>query len=131
MKKFTFVLLMLCSFQCFSSGHFGTKWVIVNVNDNAETYIDPTTIRREGTIRKFWAFHNLKVRNARYGHMSIRTRQEIDCKKQTSRITSVHQFSESMLKGTVTGNYSYPDDVWSDIAPDSMDEALMEYVCPK
>jgi hypothetical protein len=131
MKKLILILLIFISCFAWADKHYGTNWVLVDTNDVVETYIDPTTIRREGTVRKFWVLRNLKVQNAKYGHMSIRTRDEIDCKKQTTRTTSIHQFSESMLKGNVTGVFSYPNDEWDDIAPGTTNESVMDSVCRK
>ena len=124
MKKLIFSLLMLISCSAWS------EWVLVDATDWGETYVDPRTIRREGTIRKFWLLGDAKVRT-KTGYMSFRARVEIDCKKERQRITALQSFRDSMLKGLLGESANYPNDEWNDIPPGTTDEATMEYVCAK
>jgi len=124
MKKLIFTLLMILSYSAWA------EWVLVSQNDETQIYIDPATIRREGDLRRFWTLTNLKVRN-KSGDMSWRSRDEINCKKERDRSTSITTFSESMLGGRVTGNFNYPNGEWSDIAPSTLMSFAMAYVCAK
>jgi len=126
MKKLIFTLLMILSYSAWA------EWALVSesTDDGIQVYIDPPTIRREGTLRIFWSFTNLKVRN-KSGDMSWRTRTEIDCKKERYRFTSMATFKEPMLRGTVTSSFNIPNDEWSDIAPETMFTQVMRYVCAK
>lgn len=124
MKKFIFTLLMFLSYSAWA------EWVLVSESTNAQLYIDPATIRREGTLRKYWKLTNLKVRD-KDGDMSWRTRDETDCKEERERFTSMTTFSESMLGGRVTRTADFPNNEWSDIAPGTVMATVMRYVCAK
>ena len=124
MKKLIFSLLMFISCSAWS------EWVLVDATDWGETYVESKTIRREGTLRKFWVLGDAKVRS-KTGYMSFRARVEIDCKKEKKRMTAIHLFRDSMLKGLLGESVNYPNDEWSDIPPGTTDEATMEYVCAK
>jgi hypothetical protein len=126
MKKIIFALLMFISCSAWS------EWVLVgtSADDDKKFYIDPETIRREGVLVKYWKLSNLKVRN-KSGDMSWRSREELDCKKERYRLTSITTFSEPMLGGSMTGHFNYPNDEWRDIPPGTLDAAKMKYVCAK
>ena len=126
MKKLIFALLMVLSYSAWA------EWVLVSeaTNSEAKNYIDPATIRREGTLRKYWRLADLKVRD-KDGDMSWRIRDEIDCKKERYRLSGMTTFSESMLGGRVTSTSNAPNGEWSDIAPGTVMAALMRYVCAK
>lgn len=124
MKKFIFTLLMFLSYSAWA------EWVLVSESTNARLYIDPATIRREGTLRKYWKLTDLKVRD-KDGDMSWRTRAETDCKEERERFTSLTTFSESMLGGRVTRTSDFPNDEWRDIAPGTVMATVMRYVCAK
>ena len=124
MKKLIFSLFIFISCSAWS------EWVLVDATGWGDTYVDPMTIRREGAIRKFWLLGDARVRT-QTGYMSFRARVEIDCKKEKKRITALHSFRDSMLKGLLGESANYPNDEWSDIPPGTTDEATMEYVCTK
>jgi len=127
MKKLIFTLLMFLSYSAWA------EWVLVaaSASNGNQYYIDPATIRREGTLLRYWKLVNLKVRDKFDGDMSWRTRDEIDCKKERWRFTSMTTFSESMLGGRMTSNINVPNGEWSDIAPDTVYADVMAYVCAK
>ena len=126
MKKLLLVGLMMLA------GSAWAEWVPVAsaMDDSTKMFIDPATIRREGTLRKYWKLLDKKVLD-KSGDTSSRTREELDCKQERFRITSLTTFSGSMLTGDITGNYNYPDAGWSDIPPGTMVEIVMKYVCAK
>ena len=124
MKKLIFALLM------FISCSLRAEWVLVGEGPSGNKYIDPATIRREGDLIKYWALSNIRVRN-KEGNMSWRTREELDCKKERYRTTSLTSFRDSMLGGRITSNFNFPNAEWNYIAPDTLDEEVMKYVCAK
>ena len=129
MRKLILVLLLFISYSAWADKHYGTKWVwVAGTIEGDAYYIDPATIRKEGTLRKYWKLADLKAPN-KNGDMSWRVREELDCKKERYRITSLTTFSDSMIKGRITGNYNIPNDEWSDIAPGTLDDYVMKYVC--
>ena len=126
MKKLILALLM------FISCSLRAEWVLIgeSTDGSATIYVDPATIRREGVLVKYWRLTDIRVRN-KDGNMSWRTRDELDCKKERSRVTSMTTFSDSMLGGSLNGNFNYPNDEWADIPPGTLDAVKMKYVCAK
>ena len=126
MKKLIFALLIFISCTVWA------EWVLVveSADGNTTSYVDPTTIKREGTLLKYWTLTDLKVRSKK-GYMSFRSREELDCKKERYRTTSLTSFRDSMLGGRITSNFNFPNAEWNYIAPDTLDEEVMKYVCAK
>ena len=126
MKKLFLVCLMMLA------GSAWAEWVLVASSGDGSTkfYIDPATIRRDGTLRKYWKLTDLNIRN-KNGDKSWRTREEIDCKEERYRIISLTSFSDAMLGGNTSGNYNYSDNSFANIAPSTLDEDVMKYVCAK
>ena len=126
MKKIIFAFLMFISCSVWA------EWVLIarSANGNTTHYVDPATIRREGTLLKYWALTDLKVRD-NFGDMSKRLRVELDCKKERYKMTSLTSFRDSMLEGSVTSSLSFPNAEWIDIAPDTLNEAETKYVCAR
>ena len=126
MKGLIFVLLMFISCSVWA------EWVLIgeSTDGSATIYVDPATIRREGVLVKYWRLTDIRVRN-KDGNMSWRTRDELDCKKERSRVTSMTTFSDSMLGGSLNGNFNYPNDEWADIPPCTLDAVKMKFVCAK
>ena len=126
MKKLIFALLMFISCSVWA------EWVVVgeSTSDGTTFNIDPATVRREGTLLRYWKLTNLTVQN-KSGNMSWRTREELDCKRERYRLTSMTTFSDSMLVGSLNGNFNYPNDEWADIPPGTLDAVKMKYVCAK
>ena len=126
MKKLILALLM------FISCSLRAEWVLIgeSTDGSATIYVDPATIRRDGTLRKYWKLTDLNIRN-KNGDKSWRTREEIDCKEERYRIISLTSFSDAMLGGNTSGNYNYSDNSFANIAPSTLDEDVMKYVCAK
>ena len=105
------------------------EWVKVNETSKEKYYIDPSTIRKDGAMRKFWAIKDFKQFNSS-GWMSMRFRQEYDCKEERYRALSASSYAEPMAGGTAmfTNNFEKPDS-WTDIPPGTDAAAIMKFVC--
>jgi len=122
MKPFFFSLLMLIASPAWA------EWVEVTrgVNGNV-IYIDPATIRKEGNRRKFWGITDLsKVGTS--GELSRKYRKEYDCKDERSRILTITIYSQAMGDGDVKGTDNIVSE-WQEIAPETLDEAVLKRVC--
>jgi hypothetical protein len=106
-------------------------WVLVAQTNNIDSYIDPSTIRNDGVMRKLWVIKDLKQRNSS-GWMSVRVRQEYDCKEERYRSLSSSLYAEPMAGGTVmfAQNLEKPDS-WIHIPPGTDAEAIMKTVCAR
>ena len=123
MKKLFLVCLMMLA------GSAWAKWVMYEESDMATHYFDPATIRKDGNMRRVWNLQDFRKRN-KDGSMSLRMRQEYDCKQERWRYLAISAHSKPMAGGDVleTGG---EDNDWVAIAPGTVLETLFEIVCAK
>jgi len=112
----------------FVSGSASAGWVEVAESKVLSLYIDPTTIRKDGNLRKVWEIQDLKQRN-KDGELSRRARIEYDCKNERSRPLSLTTFSEPMANGMSLFQSRAESNQWDDIPPRSLAEAVLKIVC--
>lgn len=119
--------LLLASLLVTSSAW--AKWVKVAETADANFYIDPASIRKEGNMRKVWEIQDFNKRDDA-GRMSRRIKSEYDCKGERHRDLAISTHSESMAGGGTiySGSGINP---WSEIPPGSASEAILEAVCAK
>ena len=105
------------------------EWVKASETDDANWYLDPASIRKDGNLRRVWQIQDLKQRN-KDGEMSRRARYEYDCKQERYRFLSFSTHSEPMAGGTtlVSGGENAK---WHDIPPDSFVEIILKFLCAK
>ena len=122
MKKLLIAMVLL------ATGSAWAEWVKVGENKDANFYIDPASIRKDGNLRRVWEIQDLKQRDKEGGVMSRRMRYEYDCKQERDRYLSFSTHSEPMAGGTtlVSGG---EETKWSDTPPDSAAEAIQKLVC--
>jgi hypothetical protein len=123
MKKF--VLLCAVSFATSASA----TWVKMSENDDADVYIDATTIVKNGDFRQVWQLHD-EIKRARDGTRSSRILWEYDCKGERVRMISATGHDGPMATGKKLYNVYKASD-WRDIAPDTMGENGFKVVCTK
>jgi len=66
MQKFIALLVLF-----FASGGAWSEWVRVGETADVVFYIDPTTVRKDGDLRKVWSIQDLKERHID-GDLSLR-----------------------------------------------------------
>ena len=110
------------------SGCASTNWVVVDETDTATIYIDPTTISKEGNLRKTWSLVNYK-KCGRDGVMSTRLRTEYDCEGESSRAIGVSTHSGSMATGEilVSGQTKYSSP--TAVTPGTPSAAILKIAC--
>jgi len=123
MRVITTMLVLLLS-----AGSTWAEWEkVLDGSDGTEFYIDPTTIRREGNLRRVWEMENLKSRY-KDGELSRRSRLEIDCKQERYRFISRSTHSGAKLAGDTLSNSENLS--WGgEIPPDTPFFAIMKKVC--
>jgi hypothetical protein len=126
MKKLLLTLLT----SLVLSGAAWAEWVLIIENVSIYRYIDPATIRKEGSLRRVWEIQNFKRPN-KIGELSYRVRAEYDCKQERDRLLSFSTHSEYMASGATL--YSSPEGpgTWNDIPPGSIAETVLKIVCAK
>jgi len=108
----------------------GPNWVLVaEATTGNKFYVNPSTIRRDGNLRRYWKFTDYASRQST-GVLSARTFEETDCREERRRTIEITGFSESMLQGRILGT-ERGDGSWDQIAPGTVAETVMRYVCAR
>ena len=90
-------------------------------------YIDPTTILKDGNLRKIWVLKHHKIRSAT-GSKSVLNRDEFDCKKELRRYIFISGHSELYAKGETLITIKEPGK-WGEIPPHSTGAHIFASVC--
>jgi hypothetical protein len=95
-------------------------------------FLDASTLRKNGNIRKIWGaanFSNILLSGAQ----SSRWLVEFDCKREQYRHLEHSLHSEPMAGGTVMSTMDLPLDgsKWKHVAPRSVTSELMKFACAK
>lgn len=107
-----------------------TNWVLVSRNvSDTEVYVDTSTLRREGQIRRYWDLTNYPTPRSN-GVLSGRYLIEVDCRDQRWRILQSTTFTGSMLSGQVISQSTNPG-VWGAVPPRSQGAEVMQFVCDR
>lgn len=109
-------------------GSASAEWVVVAESDSSTFYIDPSTVRKEGTLRKTWEVDNFKQREAD-GSMSSRMRIEYDCQGERTRGLALSKHSEPMAKGNTIVSYGEDRRGWREIPPNTPANDILKIVC--
>ena len=113
----------------FVSGSAFAEWSFLFESTSGNMYyIDPTTIRKDGNLRTFWAKTEFKKR-LKGGSISGREKLEIDCKKEAVRLLAAATFADPKLRGELIESGDFPNGPFEAIAPATVDYAFMQRVC--
>ena len=123
MKKLFLTCLMLLA------GSAWAEWVMYAESSTTYHYFDPSTIRKDGNMRRVWLLNDFK-QLAKDGTLSGRFRAEYDCKNERWRILAVSEHSEPMAGGS-TMRSENDTNPWLDIPPDTFSEIIFKIVCAK
>ena len=126
MKKLLLTLLASLLF----TGAAWAKWEKVSENDYGDFYIDPETIRKDGSLVRVWEIQNL-IQRDKDGELSVRMRVEYDCKQERYRNLSFSTHSEAMASGRILMNSGGGNFPWRDTPPGSPSETNLKIVCAK
>ena len=108
----------------------GPNWVLVALSSSgSKFYVDPSTIRRDGNLRRYWQYADYASRQSN-GALSVRAFQETDCREERYRIIEITGFSESMLQGRILET-ERGDGSWQQIPPGTVVETVMRLVCAR
>jgi len=113
-----------------TTSNAGPNWVLVSEGTNgSKTYVDPSTIRRDGNLRRHWEYADYASRQPS-GDKSTRSFYETDCREERTRLIEITGFSESMLQGRITGTERGAGK-WDQVAPRTVAEVVMRFVCAR
>lgn len=124
--RVTLSLLLMLAMAPASAG-----WELTSMTTAGDSiYLDPTTIRRNGTIRRVWALTNLKQRDPQDGEMSRRSLVEYDCKEERTRTIQQTLHAEQNALGNVIRTSNLPG-AWEFIAPGTIGDTALKFVCSR
>jgi hypothetical protein len=90
-------------------------------------YIDTTTIRNNGDLRRVWELRDMK-HSGPDGIISFRFLVEYDCKEARSRWLQAQGFSRPMAGGEILLRMNTPGE-WEYVAPATVGKVAFEMVC--
>jgi hypothetical protein len=105
------------------------EWTQIASNDDVIFFIENSKIRKDGNFRKVWNLQNLKVRH-KTGFLSLRTRDEFDCKGERHRFLTVGTYSDRFAGGEQIASINIVSD-WVEVPPHSHSELVLKLVCAK
>lgn len=110
-----------------TTGSAWAGWEEVYTTAEVTVYVDRATIRNDGNLRMMWSLINNKQRN-KDGGMSLRMRNEYDCKGERRRYLALSGHAEPMAGGKVLFSHG-ENGTWRSIPPGTADEAVLKIVC--
>ena len=105
------------------------NWTEYSESDSAVNYIDLTTLRINGEMRRVWELQDLKTRHPD-GEMSRRYLTETDCKEERYRILGNSEHPQPMAGGAPLFSSQKPGE-WRYIAPGTVTAIVLRLVCAK
>jgi hypothetical protein len=113
----------------FTSSTSLAQWEVYGESPEAFLYIDYSTVRKDGNLRKVWELQDRKQRH-KDGELSLRIRVEYDCKEERYRYLSATSHSSQMAQGNLVNTQTGPSN-WIDIAPRTVTEDKLKKLCSK
>lgn len=127
MKK----ILMILVAVLISSGA-SAEWSRVTGSGSVDTYIDLSTVRRDGDKVKLWTMRNYKTPQdpqEEDKHLSTKEQHELDCKEEQRRPLFLTAYSGEKGTGKVVYNINDSNNKWGAIAPGTVGRGLLEVGC--
>jgi hypothetical protein len=108
----------------------GKKGGFFSSSDDIVYYIDPSTITREGNIRRVWEIHDLNEKGSQ-GERSVLASVEYDCADNRMRTLKATGRSLKMARGEIIPLRQVLDE-WATLRPGKDDEMyfrILKKVC--
>jgi hypothetical protein len=103
------------------------EWVKSGESKDVVYYVDPASIRKEGSVRRFWAVQDMRE-SSPGGIMSIRALEEYDCAERKFRYLSISAHSGPMAGGQILLADNLADE-WSHLPPGAASSTIQKIVC--
>ena len=123
MREYSIILTLLISCPV------SAEWTSVANGKESTYFVENSSIRKEGNIRKTWEIENLKKPQKNVS--SLRSRVEYDCKQERYRTLSFSTHTELMAKGSIVDSGPIESPSWNDIPPGTVSYHLYQYVCSR
>ena len=122
---FLITLLVLSSIPAYA------EWVrALNNQTDPTLYVDSDTIRRDGTVVKWWELLDYKTVQTVAGisFLSMKVLREYDCAGEQIRVLAMADFAGNMASGTVVFT-DFTQNNWVPVQPESKGQALWKAAC--
>lgn len=120
------VAISLLSFAM--SAYANSNWELVAVSsDNDKNYVDKNSYQKSGDSITFWKRTNYGKRDE-FGDLSSKMQLTINCRTREIIIRYLMNYDDWDNSGKITYN-KVAKDSWSPIPPDTVNWALLKYVC--
>jgi hypothetical protein len=126
-------LWFLITLLVLSSGPAYAEWVrALNNQTDPTLYVDSDTIRRNGTVVKWWELLDYKTVQTVAGisFLSMKVLREYDCAGEQIRVLAMADFSGNMATGTVVFS-DFAQSNWVPVQPESRGQTLWKFACGK
>jgi hypothetical protein len=125
---------LVLMFLMLSSQPVCAEWVLVSGDDEAglKVYVDPATLRRNGSLAKMWQLYDYKTVQTVAGDslLSMKRFNEYDCIEERTRMLGYTWFSGNMGNGNVV--YSTTEQLpWELVVPRTINRTLWKVACDK
>ncbi len=127
MKKLIFiVLIMTCSLS-------QAGWIFYGSDGQGRDFFyEDQSIKRSGEFTKVWLMwsgrpdtHDNKIYHSKKMLIAF------DCANELSKFLAIYSFSAEMGAGEVVFNYTYSDNSWSPIVPNSLVQTPWKISCQR
>ncbi len=125
------ILVMLLAAM---SSNAMAKWVLVDENNIATTYANPSTMYKNGNFVKIWWLIDYKTaQNVGDGkpYLSMKLQYAFACNEKQSRTLAMYFFSGNMGSGKVIHSEDIEFQEWAVVPPDSVYEIVWRFACMK
>lgn len=120
--------LMLVLFTLTLPVSASEQWSKVSDNGFTSFFVDFNTVKKSGSSRTFWMVMNYPANAMSDGSLSQRTKEIIDCDKETVQVLTRTYFTESSARGFPLSTID-PPLKWEHIVPRSPIADVMKAVC--
>ena len=122
MKKILYILLII-SIPAYAD------WIKLASSTDGDMYVESNSIRKNGNSVLFWSLQDYKQKNE-LGDLSMKLRQEINCKEETIKMISIVSYSKNMGLGNVNLSGNASREI-THIPPGTLNEEIYKFVCNK
>jgi len=128
--RIAFIALALFSSQA------SAEWELVTYDDEAITFLDPTTIRKQDNYTLAWTmtdYHDVKIDSNGKKFNSVKFLFVFKCQEMQIGMKSYVTYSDGLGKGDIVANANgqiYEVD-FKDVVPASTGEATLKAVCKR
>ena len=119
---------LLTALALFAALPAWAAWQFMTETDTERHYIDLSTIRASGNMRRAWTLVDWKVPFSD-GTRSIRAFIEYDCKEARSRMLDSTAFTGQMGTGDPFPDNGISQSNWKFAAPNTVGETNLQIVC--